>query len=97
MHYGGKKQQIRECKRKQEETTKRRHRGGAAEAHPHAYELRNIAPVAPIQPKDIGEFVDDENFRREPRCQHPLPLGHDRHVRAKDSHNRILAGRQRPI
>ena len=50
--------------------------------------------MAVVDEKKSGEFIDDEKFRGQAGCQHPLPFRHDGFVRTEDAHHGILARSQ---
>ena len=47
--------------------------------------------MAPVEKHETGEFVDDENFRRQPRDRRPFPFGHDGLARAENAEGGVLA------
>ena len=53
--------------------------------------------MAAVEPEIIAVFIDDENLRRDPQRDHPLPLRHDRLAGADHPHQRITILRELPV
>ena len=54
--------------------------------------MPDCPPVTPLNPEEIGVFIQDEKLCGNPRGQHPLPLSHDGFRRANDADDAVPAG-----
>jgi hypothetical protein len=59
---------------------------------PEKNKVPNRAPLRSVEPEVVAIFVDYEEFGRDARRQQPLPLRHDRLLRADDANSRISSG-----
>ena len=50
--------------------------------------------MAAVEPEIVAVLIQQEEFARQARRQHPLPFGHDRFSRADDANHGVFIGCQ---